>query len=152
MAGDDQGVHLDKDIYDMAQDVGRRALARRGYLHHPRMAVAALRWFDAGKIGFALHGALPVTVFSGDAHEFGITTPPRSLIGDDVLIAAMPGDPVAIMRHYASRFAGIERIPPIAITHHGRVLLRIPMLLGHDMLSWPGVAPNELAAKENSHE
>lgn len=119
----------------------RQALARRGYLDRPHTAVAALRWFDAGKIGFALHGALPVTVFGGDAHEFGITAPPASLIGDDVLIAAMPGDVAAIMRHYAPRFASMKEIKPIAITHHGVALARIPMLLGHDMLSWPPTRP-----------
>jgi 4-amino-4-deoxy-L-arabinose transferase-like glycosyltransferase len=119
----------------------RTELARRGYLHRPHTAIASLRWFDAGKIGFALHGALPVTVFGGDAHEFGITVPPAALIGDDVLIAAMPGDPAATMRHYAPRFARIEEIKPLTVIHDGRVLLRIPLLLGHDLLSWPGTGP-----------
>jgi 4-amino-4-deoxy-L-arabinose transferase-like glycosyltransferase len=116
-------------------------LAEQGYLRRPDTAVAALRWFDAGKIGYALHDALPVTVFEGKAHEFGITHPPHSLIGDDVLIAAMPGNPTAIMRHYKGRFASIQVLKPLIVTHNGRVLLRIPLLLGHDLLFWPRTGP-----------
>jgi 4-amino-4-deoxy-L-arabinose transferase-like glycosyltransferase len=115
----------------------RTALIRRGDLARPNMAVAALRWFDAGKIAYALGPDVPVTVFEGDKHEFGITTPPQSLIGDDILIAAMPGDEADIMKRYAPRFRSITIAKPIDITHHGRVLLRIPMLLGHDLQSWP---------------
>lgn len=115
----------------------RTALIRRGDLAKPDMAVAALRWFDAGKIAYALGPDVPVTVFEGDKHEFGITTPPQSLIGDDILIAAMPGDEADIMKRYAPRFRTITVAKPIDITHHGRVLLRIPMLLGHDLQSWP---------------
>ncbi|MGC9270628.1 ArnT family glycosyltransferase [Acidiphilium sp.] len=115
----------------------RAALVRRGDLAKPDMAVAALRWFDAGKIAYALGPDVPVTVFEGDKHEFGITTPPQSLIGDDILIAAMPGNEADIMKRYAPRFRAITIAKPIAITHHGHVLLRIPMLLGHDLQSWP---------------
>ena len=119
----------------------RRELAARGYLQAPHTAIAALRWFDAGKIGFALQGALPVTVFEGNAHEFGITAPPRGLIGDDVLIAAMPGDPQAILRRYAGRFASIRAVKPLLVLHDGHILLRIPLLLGHHLLFWPRTGP-----------
>jgi 4-amino-4-deoxy-L-arabinose transferase-like glycosyltransferase len=126
----------------------RTQLAARGYLHRPHTALAALRWFDAGKIGFALRGALPITVFGGDAHEFATTAPPGSLIGDDVLIAAMPGDPAATMRHYAPRFAAIRAIRPVTVIHDGHVLLRIPILLGHDLLPWPRTSPQSVFPKE----
>jgi 4-amino-4-deoxy-L-arabinose transferase-like glycosyltransferase len=115
----------------------RRTLAARGDLAKPDLAIAALRWYDAGKIAYAVGPDVKVTVFEGNQHEFGITTPPQSLIGDDILIAAMPGDVAAIMRRYAPRFATLTPGRPIDITHHGRVLLRIPILYGHDLLSWP---------------
>jgi 4-amino-4-deoxy-L-arabinose transferase-like glycosyltransferase len=114
-----------------------RALAGRGDLTKPHLAVAALRWYDAGKIAYAIGPAMKVTVFEGNQHEFGITTPPQSLIGDDILIAAMPGDFPTIMQHYAPHFASITAAKPIEITHHGQILLRIPMMLGHDLRSWP---------------
>lgn len=115
----------------------RTALAQRGDLGRPHVAVAALRWYDAGKIAYALGAGTRVTVFEGNPHEFGITTPPQSLIGDDILIAAMPGDQAAIMRHYAPIFRAMTVAKPIDITHHGRILLQIPILIGHDLKSWP---------------
>lgn len=115
----------------------RAALARRGYLARPNFAVATLRWYDAGKIAYALGPRTKVTVFEGDPHEFGITAPPRTLIGRDILIAAMPGDEAAILRRYAPRFRSITVEKPIAIVHHGRVLELVPLLLGHDLLTWP---------------
>ncbi|MCF3948627.1 glycosyltransferase family 39 protein [Acidiphilium sp. AL] len=118
----------------------RETLARRGDLDWPDLAIAALRWYDAGKIAYAIGPGVPVAVFEGDPHEFGITTPPQSLIGENVLIAAMPGSEAAIMRRYAPRFRSITVAKPIDITHHGRVLLKIPMLLGHDLRSWPAAA------------
>ncbi|MDD2705815.1 MAG: glycosyl transferase, partial [Acidocella sp.] len=52
-------------------------------------AIAAQRWFDAGKIGYALLRAnktIPVTVFGPEPHEFAFSTPLASLIGKTVLV------------------------------------------------------------------
>jgi hypothetical protein len=65
-----------------------------------------------------------------------------------VLIAAMPGDPAATMRHYAPRFAALHVIRPLTVIHDGHVLLRIPMLLGHDLLPWRGTGPQSEFPKE----
>ncbi|HEX7388865.1 MAG TPA: glycosyltransferase family 39 protein [Acidiphilium sp.] len=115
----------------------RTALKQRGDLDKPDFAIAALRWFDAGKIAYAVGANIPVTVFESDAHEFGITTPPASLIGKTILIAATPGSEQAVRQRYASRFKSITVEKPIDITHNGHVLLQIPVLIGHDLLSWP---------------
>jgi 4-amino-4-deoxy-L-arabinose transferase-like glycosyltransferase len=44
----------------------------------PGTVIAAQRWYDAGKIGYALPGAT-VTVFGPQPHQFGISAPPRRL-------------------------------------------------------------------------
>jgi 4-amino-4-deoxy-L-arabinose transferase-like glycosyltransferase len=103
----------------------------------PGAAVAALRWYDAGKIGYALGGALPVTVFGTEPHQFGISTPPASLIGHDVLLLAMPGDISAITKAYAPYFKSLGPGPVMTVVHHGDVLLVIPVLLGTDLLRAP---------------
>jgi 4-amino-4-deoxy-L-arabinose transferase-like glycosyltransferase len=103
----------------------------------PGTAVAALRWYDAGKIGYALGGALPVTVFGPEPHQFGISTPPASLIGHDVLLLAMPGDVSAITEAYAPYFKSLRPAPALTVVHHGDVLLVIPVLLGTDLLRAP---------------
>ncbi len=100
-------------------------------------AVAALRWYDAGKIGYALRGAAPVTVFGPEPHQFGITAPPASLLGKDVLLLAMPGDESAIARQYAPYFKNLQPAPALTVTHLGQVLLVIPVLRGEDLLAPP---------------
>ena len=108
----------------------RTELEARGALNNPKLAVAALRWYDAGKIGYALQGALPVTVFGPEPHQFGISTPPASLLGRDILIIAMPGDISAIAAKLAPDFDSITAAPALTVTSHGKTLLFIPVLLG----------------------
>jgi 4-amino-4-deoxy-L-arabinose transferase-like glycosyltransferase len=100
-------------------------------------AVATLKWYDAGKIGYAIGDAMPVTVFGAERHEFGIATPPASLVGKNVLLVAMPGDVSAITRQYARYFRSLEPAPALTVTHDGAVLLVIPVLLGKDLLAPP---------------
>jgi 4-amino-4-deoxy-L-arabinose transferase-like glycosyltransferase len=100
-------------------------------------AVAALRWYDAGKVGYALRGALPITVFGAEPHQFGISTPPSSLLGKNVLLLAMPGDVSAITRQYAPYFKTLSPAPALTVTDHGAVLLVIPALQGTDLLRAP---------------
>jgi 4-amino-4-deoxy-L-arabinose transferase-like glycosyltransferase len=115
----------------------RAELAARGALNDPKLAVATLRWYDAGKIGYALRGGLPVTVFGPEPHQFGISTPPASLLGRDVLIIAMPGDISAIAAEYAPDFASITAAPALTVTSHGKTLLVIPTLWGKDLRKAP---------------
>jgi 4-amino-4-deoxy-L-arabinose transferase-like glycosyltransferase len=100
-------------------------------------AVAALRWYDAGKIGYALQGRLPVTVFGPEPHEFGISTPPGALLGKTILLVAMPGDISAITRSYAPDFKSLNAGPALVVAHAGKVLLVIPTLIGTDLQKTP---------------
>jgi hypothetical protein len=100
-------------------------------------AVAALRWYDAGKVGYALRGDTPVTVFGAEPHEFGDAAPAANFIGKNILLLAMPGDESAIYRQYAPYFKSLSPAPSLAVTFHGAVLLMIPVLLGRDMLQAP---------------
>ena len=115
----------------------RDELAAHGELNNPHLAVATLRWYDAGKIGYALRGALPVSVFGPEPHQFGISTPPASLLGRDVLILAMPGDVSAITTRFAPDFKSISAAPALTVTDHGATLLVIPVLLGKDLIKAP---------------
>ncbi len=100
-------------------------------------AVAALKWYDAGKIGFALGGALPVTVFGAEPHEFGISAPASGLLGKNVLLVAMPGDVSAILQQYGPYFKSLRPAPALTVVHDGAVLLVIPVYLGVDLLKPP---------------
>jgi 4-amino-4-deoxy-L-arabinose transferase-like glycosyltransferase len=100
-------------------------------------AVAALRWYDAGKIGYALGGGIPVTVFGSEPHEFGDSAPAKNFIGKNILLLAMPGNVSAISRQYAPYFKSLGPAPSLTVTFHGAVLLVIPVLLGRDLLQAP---------------
>jgi 4-amino-4-deoxy-L-arabinose transferase-like glycosyltransferase len=98
-------------------------------------AVAALRWYDAGKIGYALHGRVPVTVFGSEPHEFGISVPVQSLIGKNVLLVAMPGNVTAIHDEFAPDFARLLPGPGLTVIHAGSVLLVMPTFIGIDLIN-----------------
>ena len=100
-------------------------------------AVAALRWYDAGKIGYALKGRIPVTVFGPEPHEFGISQPPAALLGKSILLVAMPGSVTDIARAYAPYFKNLVPGPALTVAHRGNVLLVIPTFLGTDLQAAP---------------
>ena len=100
-------------------------------------AVAALRWYDAGKIGYALRGKVPVTVFGAEPHEFGISEPVAGLLGKNLLIVAMPGSVTRVYEAYAGDFKSLEPGPALVVETHGSVLLVMPTLIGTDLLKAP---------------
>lgn len=103
-------------------------------------AIAAQRWFDAGKIGYALRRdgiSLPITVFGAQPHQFAITTPPASLRGKTVLIIAMPGSPATTYARFAPDFASLKPGPTLTVLDHGTLLLAIPTFIGTDLQTPP---------------
>ena len=101
-------------------------------------AVVALRWFDAGKIGYALRDRLPVTVFGPDPHEYGVSTPPAAtLLHKNVLILAMPGNVAEIADRYAPDFSLLRPGPALTVMHGHDVLLVIPTVMGTDLRKVP---------------
>lgn len=103
-------------------------------------AIAAQRWFDAGKIGYALRRdglQTPVTVFGAQPHQFVITTPPAHLLGKTILLIAMPGNPAQTYEHFAPDFASLKPGPTLQVMDHGTLLLSIPTFIGRDLLKEP---------------
>jgi hypothetical protein len=101
-------------------------------------AVAALRWYDAGKIGYALRDSgMTVTVFGPEPHEFGNAAPPSSLLGKNILLIAMPGNVTTIGAAYAPYFKTMQPGPTLTVMQHGQLLLAIPTFIGTDLLSAP---------------
>lgn len=103
-------------------------------------AIAAQRWFDAGKIGFALQRDgvdIPVTVFGDQPHQFALTTPPVSLLGKNVLVVAMPGTLMSTYKKFSGDFKRFTPGPVLVVTNHETVLLVIPTFMGTDMVKVP---------------
>jgi len=101
-------------------------------------AIAAQKWFDAGKIGYALRDAhLPVTVFGVEPHQFAFSAPPSSLLGKTLLVIAMPGSTSATAAKFAGDFKSFVPGPALAVMHQGDVLLVIPTFIGTDLIKAP---------------
>jgi 4-amino-4-deoxy-L-arabinose transferase-like glycosyltransferase len=108
----------------------RDELAERGLLDRPGLAVAALRWSDAGKIDYALGGRLPVICLGPDAHQYGLVARHDDYAGSDVLIVTrVPFE--KIVGQYWFLFDSIEPMAPAAILHAGRPALQLNLFLGH---------------------
>jgi 4-amino-4-deoxy-L-arabinose transferase-like glycosyltransferase len=108
----------------------RDDLAERGLLDRPNLAVAALRWSDAGKIDYALGGRLPVICLGPDAHQYALAARRDDYAGADVLIVTrVPFE--KIVGQYWLSFDSIEPIAPATVLHAGRPALRLNLFLGH---------------------
>lgn len=103
-------------------------------------AIAAQRWFDAGKVGYGLlrDGVhVPVTVFGDQPHEFAFSTPPASLLGKNVMVLAMPGSFAQTQAKFAADFKSFTPGPVLLVMRGGRVFLIIPTFIGRDMVAVP---------------
>lgn len=105
-------------------------LAERGFFDRANLAVAALRWSDAGKIDYALGGRLPVICLGPDAHQYALVARRDDHAGADVLIVTRA--PIEkIVGQYWFLFDSIEPIAPATVLHAGRPALRLNLFLGH---------------------
>ena len=108
----------------------RDDLGERGFLDRPKLAVAALRWSDAGKIDYALGGRLPVICLGPDAHQYALVARRDDQAGADILIVTRaPFE--KIVGQYWLLFDSIESIAPATVLHAGHPALRLNLFLGH---------------------
>lgn len=115
----------------------REALRRRGMLGRPDLVVAAPQWHAAGKVDYALGGALPVFCLCSDARQYGVVHPAESFLGAEVLIVLPPGsrrDPVA---QYADAFASIEPFGTVDVGPIGGEAARLRLFIGRDFRGLP---------------
>lgn len=107
----------------------RQDLGRRGVLDRPGLAVAALRWSDAGKIDYALGGRLPVICLGPDAHQYGLTARHDDYAGNDVLIVTRVSYET-IIGQFWFLFDAVEKLPPALVLHAGHPALQLNLFLG----------------------
>lgn len=115
----------------------RTQLAHRHLLDAATPAVAAIRWNDAGKLDYALGGAVPVICLGGDPREYGITDDAGQYRGRNLLIVAPRATTSGIKARFGSMFANIEALPPLILLHAGQEAMVVPLFLGQDLLRRP---------------
>lgn len=115
----------------------RDELRRNGLLGRPDLVVAAPQWHVAGKVDYALEGALPVFCLCSDARQYGVVHPADAYRGAEVLIVLPPGsrrDPVA---QYADAFSSIEPFGTVEIGPVGGKAAELRLFLGRDFRGLP---------------
>jgi hypothetical protein len=123
------GADLDGDLIDWTPL--RTELAERGLLGRPGLIIAATKWFEAGKIDYALGGNSQVICLGSDPREYGLVRDGNGIAGDDVLIIAPRKTLGAIVGQYGALFETITPLPPVTITHNGRPALILQLFVGH---------------------
>ena len=104
----------------------------RGWLGPGKPVVAAWRWHDAGKMGYALGDRATVICLGADAREFGIAYPAAGYRGGSVLVV-YPGTKPAPMSSLRMMFHRIESLPTLTVFHAGRPAMVIQVYLGTDL-------------------
>jgi hypothetical protein len=82
------------------------ALAERGLLGRPGTFLFTNRWFQSGKVDYALKGAMPVLCLSGDQRSFAFFHRPQDWLGQDGILVCTRKfcrDPVGDFSAYFDR-------------------------------------------------
>jgi 4-amino-4-deoxy-L-arabinose transferase-like glycosyltransferase len=109
----------------------RPQLVERGLLERGNLFVGATNWHNAGKIDYALGGAVPVVCLGSDPRQYGLTHPLAAQLGLDALILDQHMTLESVQDAYGARFDSVEELPPLQVMHAGRVALRFNLFLAH---------------------
>jgi 4-amino-4-deoxy-L-arabinose transferase-like glycosyltransferase len=113
----------------------RAEFAERGLSGRPGLIIAATKWYEAGKIDYALGGSSKVICLGSDLRQYGMTSADTSDVGSDLLIVAPRKSLEAIEAQYRTSFDKITQLPPAVVLHNGRPALLLQLFLGHN---WRG--------------
>jgi len=120
----------DPDIAAVDWTSLRRQLAERGMPDAETPAIATLRWYDAGKLDYALRGAVPVICLGNDPREYGVVGDADRFRGRNLLIVAPRMTPTDIESRIGPLFERIETLPSLTLVHGGREVMSIPLFRG----------------------
>jgi len=112
----------------------REALAARGWLGRKDLFIVSVQWLEAGKIDYALHGALPVLVFTQDPRHFAFRHDPADLLGMDAVIVGRARNMRNAAGDLAAYFERIEPLPPAWVGRGGAREIELPMLYAHRLI------------------
>ncbi|WP_428393200.1 glycosyltransferase family 39 protein [Lichenicoccus sp.] len=132
---EDFGLGHDPDMGAVDWTSLRQALLRRGWLAHPGLIVATVRWHDAGKVDYALGGAAKVVCLGRDPREYGVIARTGADAGQDMLIVAPRYTLRGIRARLGGSFQAIEPLPEVMLLHAGRPAMILPLYLGRDFSS-----------------
>jgi 4-amino-4-deoxy-L-arabinose transferase-like glycosyltransferase len=133
MPGGLEHLTLGSDIEIVDWTSLRQELAERGLSGRSAPIVAAIKWYETGKIDYALEGSSQVICLGGDARQYGMLRDEKAQAGADVLIIAPRKTLSAIMAQFGSQFDSITLLPPATVLHNGSPALLLSLFLGHNL-------------------
>jgi hypothetical protein len=111
-----------------------RAFAERGLLGRRDIFVFSDWWFRAGKVDYALRGALPVLALSPtDPRSFAFFDRTERWVGKDGILVTTKTTSEAIA-HYGDYFARISPLGPVEVGRRGRDELTLYLYRGENLL------------------
>lgn len=108
----------------------KTALAERGLMGGDTNAVAALTWYDAGKLNLALGRDLPVFCLCVDPQQFRFLHDPAPYTGHDFIVASGQTDSRkqnAVLHRWFER---VEPLAPVVLHHAGRPVITLSLFRG----------------------
>lgn len=118
----------------------KTVLAERRLMGGDTNAVAALDWYEAGKLNLALRDELPVFCLCANPQQFRFLHDPSLYAGHDFIVATTRTDPrkrTAVLNRWFQR---VEPLAPIVLHRAGRPVITLALFRGI------GFRPSEAAA------
>jgi 4-amino-4-deoxy-L-arabinose transferase-like glycosyltransferase len=108
----------------------KTALAQRRLMGGGTNAVAALNWFEAGKLNYVLGKDLPVFCLCADPQQFRFLHDPARYAGHDFIVASAQSD--ARKRSVALKpwFDRVEPLAPVVLRRAGRPVIALALFRG----------------------
>jgi len=106
----------------------------RGLIGPGKPAVATLKWYDAGKLDYALGGTATIICLGEDSRGYGIIHPAAVYRGKDVLILVPETRGREVERKIAPLFDHITPLPALTVLQGGRPALKILVYLGTNFM------------------
>ncbi len=120
-------------------------LAARGLLADSTQVVAATRWIEGAKIGYAMGPDYPILCLSDDPRHFAYADPPARFIGRNALILVQvppKGLTRDIAKEYAPYFASVVPVGTVPIRRSGHVEFEVAAFRATGLRTgYPGAAP-----------
>jgi 4-amino-4-deoxy-L-arabinose transferase-like glycosyltransferase len=97
----------------------------------PVTRIAAIKWNDCGKLGYALRGRANIICLGPDPRQFGFGHGAEQLDGDELLIVAPHSRIEDIRAAFGTAFESIDEKESTTVEQSGASILRLPVYLGH---------------------
>lgn len=100
----------------------RRALAERGLLGRRDLFLFTDRWYQSGKVEWAIEGALPVLCLTpDDPRGWAVFAPSEPWVGrEGIYVTAIKRRPSSAAQAYADYCSRLEPLPPVVVSRGGR--------------------------------